>query len=67
MPDAIASVGAARGGDADMAIANAIGSNVFDVLLGLGLPWLLVAALRAERDAAVGGDRHTLGAFDSYS
>lgn len=24
-----------------MAIANAIGSNVFDILLGLGLPWTL--------------------------
>lgn len=24
-----------------MAIANAIGSNVFDILLGLGLPWLI--------------------------
>lgn len=24
-----------------MAVSNAIGSNVFDILLGLGLPWLL--------------------------
>merc|ERR1711865_1221607 len=25
----------------DMAIANAVGSNVFDILLGLGFPWML--------------------------
>jgi Ca2+/Na+ antiporter len=25
-----------------MAVANAIGSNVFDILLGLGLPWFCV-------------------------
>jgi K+-dependent Na+/Ca+ exchanger-like protein len=41
VPDAIGSMIAARQGEANMAIANAIGSNVFDVLLGLGLPWFL--------------------------
>ena len=25
----------------DMAVSNAIGSNVFDILLGLSLPWFL--------------------------
>jgi Ca2+/Na+ antiporter len=24
-----------------MAVANAVGSNVFDILLGLGLPWIV--------------------------
>lgn len=42
VPDAIGSMLAAREGEADMAIANAIGSNVFDILLGLGLPWFFV-------------------------
>ena len=28
-------------GYGDMAVANSIGSNVFDILLCLGLPWLL--------------------------
>ena len=46
IPDAIGSMLAARKGEADMAIANAIGSNVFDVLLGLGLPWFLVILIR---------------------
>ena len=41
VPDAIGSMIAAREGEADMAIANAVGSNVFDVLLGLGFPWCL--------------------------
>ncbi|CAM9508671.1 unnamed protein product [Chrysoparadoxa australica] len=41
VPDAIGSMIAARDGEAGMAIANAIGSNVFDILLGLGFPWTL--------------------------
>ena len=28
-------------GHGDMAISNAIGSNVFDILVCLGLPWLI--------------------------
>merc|ERR1719218_9920 len=46
VPDAIGSMIAAKNGEADMAIANAIGSNVFDILLGLGLPWMLVAWIK---------------------
>mmetsp|Transcript_7547 Transcript_7547/g.17268 ORF Transcript_7547/g.17268 Transcript_7547/m.17268 type:complete len:514 (+) Transcript_7547:1-1542(+) len=41
VPDTIASVIVAKAGEGDMAVSNAIGSNVFDILLGLGLPWLL--------------------------
>jgi len=41
VPDAIGSLIVARDGKGDMAVSNAIGSNVFDILLGLGLPWLL--------------------------
>ena len=41
IPDALGSMIVARQGEADMAIANAVGSNVFDILLGLGLPWFL--------------------------
>jgi len=44
VPDAISSIIVARQGQGDMAIANSIGSNVFDILLGLGLPWLLATA-----------------------
>jgi K+-dependent Na+/Ca+ exchanger-like protein len=41
-PDMISSVVVARQGRGDMAVANAVGSNIFDILIGLGLPWLLV-------------------------
>ena len=49
IPDAMASMIVAREGKADMAIANAVGSNVFDVLLGLGIPWFLVELTLQKR------------------
>lgn len=48
VPDALASMIVAREGEADMAIANAVGSNVFDILLGLGIPWFVVGLLDDE-------------------
>ena len=42
IPDLIASVVVARQGRPGMAINNAIGSNIFDILIGLGLPFLLL-------------------------
>lgn len=45
VPDALASVAVARKGQGNMAVSNAIGSNVFDILLGLGLPWLLAGII----------------------
>ena len=38
VPDLISSVIVAREGRGDMAVSNAIGSNIFDILVGLGLP-----------------------------
>ena len=35
-------------GKAGMAVANALGSNVFNVLIGLGLPYLIVQAARGR-------------------
>jgi Ca2+/Na+ antiporter len=32
-------------GHGDMAVANAIGSNVFDILVCLGIPWFLETAI----------------------
>ena len=40
LPDAISSLIVVRQGNADMAVSNCIGSNVFDMLC-LGIPWLL--------------------------
>ncbi|XP_069064309.1 sodium/potassium/calcium exchanger 4 isoform X2 [Pleurodeles waltl] len=41
VPDCMASLIVARQGYGDMAVSNSIGSNVFDILVGLGLPWCL--------------------------
>ncbi|KAF3428645.1 hypothetical protein E2986_13651 [Frieseomelitta varia] len=44
VPEAVSSVIVANQGHGAMGISNSIGSNVFDVLLCLGLPWFLKAA-----------------------
>uniref|UniRef100_A0A8C0C4T0 Solute carrier family 24 member 4 n=1 Tax=Balaenoptera musculus TaxID=9771 RepID=A0A8C0C4T0_BALMU len=39
VPDCMASLIVTRQGLGDMAVSNTIGSNVFDILVGLGVPW----------------------------
>jgi len=41
VPDLISSIIVARQGKGDMAVSSSIGSNIFDILVGLPLPWLL--------------------------
>ncbi len=41
VPDLISSVIASKKGYGNMAVSNAVGSNTFDILIGLGLPWLI--------------------------
>ncbi|XP_045526140.1 sodium/potassium/calcium exchanger Nckx30C isoform X2 [Pieris brassicae] len=41
VPDLITSVIVARKGFGDMAVSSSVGSNIFDVTVGLPLPWLL--------------------------
>ncbi|XP_058791647.1 sodium/potassium/calcium exchanger Nckx30C isoform X2 [Phymastichus coffea] len=41
IPDLITSVIVARKGFGDMAISSSVGSNIFDVTVGLPVPWLL--------------------------
>lgn len=41
LPDAILSVGAAKNGEGDDAVANAVGSNIFDTSFAIGLPLLI--------------------------
>ncbi|XP_015907106.1 sodium/potassium/calcium exchanger Nckx30C-like isoform X2 [Parasteatoda tepidariorum] len=43
IPDLITSVLVARKGFGDMAVSSSIGSNIFDVTVGLPVPWLLSA------------------------
>ena len=40
VPDLLSSVVVAKNGYGDMAVSSSIGSNIFDVLVGLPLPWL---------------------------
>ncbi|XP_014216603.1 sodium/potassium/calcium exchanger Nckx30C-like [Copidosoma floridanum] len=41
IPDLITSVIVARKGFGDMAVSSSVGSNIFDVTVGLPVPWLL--------------------------
>ena len=41
IPDLLTSVLVARAGEGDMAVSSSIGSNIFDVLVGLPFPWML--------------------------
>jgi len=44
IPDLMSSVIVAKQGRGGMAISNSIGSNIFNILVGLSLPWMLILA-----------------------
>eukprot|EP00096_Caligus_rogercresseyi_P005369 TRINITY_DN2070_c0_g1_i1.p1 TRINITY_DN2070_c0_g1~~TRINITY_DN2070_c0_g1_i1.p1 ORF type:complete len:592 (+),score=119.10 TRINITY_DN2070_c0_g1_i1:479-2254(+) len=45
VPDLITSVLVAKQGKGDMAVSSSVGSNIFDVTVGLPLPWLLFSII----------------------
>ncbi|XP_073963280.1 probable sodium/potassium/calcium exchanger CG1090 isoform X1 [Choristoneura fumiferana] len=45
VPDALSSLAVIKEGYGDMAVSNAVGSNVFDILVCLGLPWFIQTAI----------------------
>uniref|UniRef100_A0A182JMG5 Sodium/calcium exchanger membrane region domain-containing protein n=1 Tax=Anopheles atroparvus TaxID=41427 RepID=A0A182JMG5_ANOAO len=45
VPDALSSIAVIKEGYGDMAVSNAVGSNVFDILICLGLPWFIQTAI----------------------
>ncbi|NXJ20596.1 NCKX2 protein, partial [Dicrurus megarhynchus] len=47
IPDLITSVIVARKGLGDMAVSSSVGSNIFDITVGLPLPWLLYAVVNS--------------------
>lgn len=53
VPDMIGSMVVAKQGRGDMAVSNAVGSNVFNILFGLGIPWMLVLVFSKD-SVAVG-------------
>ena len=48
VPDLLSSVAVARQGHGDMAVSSSIGSNIFDVLVGLPFPWLLYTVVTGD-------------------
>jgi len=61
VPDLLSSVIVAKQGHGDMAVSSSIGSNIFDVLVGLPVPWFCYAIYHTiadgtERHVSVGAD-----------
>jgi len=50
VPDLLSSVIVARKGEGDMAVSSSIGSNIFDILVGLPLPWLIFILYPNDKD-----------------
>lgn len=53
LPDAFGSISASKRGSGGMAVANALGSNIFDVCFALGFPWLLHSMVFPEQTIVV--------------
>ena len=51
VPDLLTSVIVARQGKGDMAVSSSIGSNIFDVLVGLPFPWMVYSIYKGASDA----------------
>lgn len=51
IPDLVSSMAVARAGEGDMAVSSSIGSNIFDILVGLPIPWIVKIGL-VELDAS---------------
>ena len=53
VPDLLTSVLVAMKGEGDMAVSSSIGSNIFDVTVGLPLPWLIFCIVK-QKNVEVG-------------
>uniref|UniRef100_A0A3Q1I1D9 Sodium/potassium/calcium exchanger 1 n=1 Tax=Anabas testudineus TaxID=64144 RepID=A0A3Q1I1D9_ANATE len=53
IPDLITSVIVARKGLGDMAVSSSVGSNIFDITVGLPVPWLLYSSIHGFAPVAV--------------
>ncbi|XP_055485523.1 sodium/potassium/calcium exchanger 2 isoform X2 [Psammomys obesus] len=53
IPDLITSVIVARKGLGDMAVSSSVGSNIFDITVGLPLPWLLYTVIHRFKPVTV--------------
>lgn len=67
IPDAITSLIVVREGLGDMALTNVIGSNLFDILIGLGLPFFIKTAIIDPGSSIVVINRgHLFLSFESH-
>jgi len=53
VPDLLSSIVVAQQGKGDMAVSSSIGSNIFDVLVGLPLPWIAYTIIK-QKSVVVG-------------
>eukprot|EP00566_Odontella_aurita_P005048 CAMPEP_0113533902 /NCGR_PEP_ID=MMETSP0015_2-20120614/4871_1 /TAXON_ID=2838 /ORGANISM="Odontella" /LENGTH=622 /DNA_ID=CAMNT_0000433023 /DNA_START=356 /DNA_END=2221 /DNA_ORIENTATION=+ /assembly_acc=CAM_ASM_000160 len=58
VPDLLSSVIVARMGEGDMAVSSSIGSNIFDILVGLPLPWIIYTAWPTKPDTVTIGSEN---------
>lgn len=61
IPDLVSSVLVARKGEGNMAVSSSIGSNIFDILICLPLPWLTYSIINGAKkwgDCTPDGDNH---------
>jgi len=54
IPDLLSSVIVAKRGYGDMAVSSSIGSNIFDILVGLPVPWMLYCLIKGKNEVSVG-------------
>ncbi len=60
VPDLLSSLIVARQGKGDMAVSNAVGSNIFDILVGrLGVVWMVVILVTGQEIAITRSDLET--------
>eukprot|EP00448_Togula_jolla_P007356 CAMPEP_0170600592 /NCGR_PEP_ID=MMETSP0224-20130122/17415_1 /TAXON_ID=285029 /ORGANISM="Togula jolla, Strain CCCM 725" /LENGTH=674 /DNA_ID=CAMNT_0010925325 /DNA_START=30 /DNA_END=2055 /DNA_ORIENTATION=+ len=64
IPDAVSSVAVARQGEGDMAVSSSIGSNIFDILVGLPIPWIIKIGIIDNVKATPG--EHRIDILSSY-
>lgn len=65
LPDTMASVNQAKKGEGSAAVANAVGSNVFDICIALGFPWLLLSLI-TSKPAQINSESLTLLVFTLF-
>jgi Ca2+/Na+ antiporter len=56
IPDLLSSAAVARRGYGDMAVSSSIGSNIFDILIGLPVPWFLYTVMNPGKSVYIESD-----------